>query len=170
MSRLNRIAALVGLIAGGLGTLSIIRISVQCRVPSLVCLKADFPGDTCEFWVRTYGQDPCANCAMTLPDSVYTPSDIQFDEYLAKLEDQLLKASGLQDLAGPPSSLMLFDKIVSSPIIVDTRPEWIKRLSPAAYADWYRRRHHCSEAWIGMSPEPPVENCGPGATVEPPVE
>ena len=26
------------------------------------CLFPDFQGDTCDFWVKTYGQEPCDTC------------------------------------------------------------------------------------------------------------
>jgi hypothetical protein len=41
----------------------------------LPCLKPDFGGDDCRFWAKTYGQEPCANCAKRY-DLAATPAPL----------------------------------------------------------------------------------------------
>ena len=52
------------LAAKGLDTLEAIERAALAATPApLLCLMPDFDGDDCRFWAKTYGQEPCANCA-----------------------------------------------------------------------------------------------------------
>jgi len=44
----------------------------------LPCLMPDFDGDDCRFWAKTYGQEPCANCAKRY-DLAATPAPLDDD-------------------------------------------------------------------------------------------
>lgn len=94
MSLLNKIAALVGLIAGGTATWALLRY---------------YPGPTPE----------------RVDEDVYTPTEGRL-------------------------AFVTWDEVGEVPLV-----EWRRRLSerPGVSADWYRRRHHCSNTWIGQPPE-----------------
>lgn len=127
MSRLNRIAALVGLVAGGLATWALLRYQpgptptgstcgCSCRCHDIEGTPA-YPG-------------PCAGCCepgMNC-DCGRALIDLALDEYLARLDAEVARITAL--------------------------PEWMRRLAerPGPSAEWYARRHHCTDDVIGRKP------------------
>lgn len=105
MSRLNRIAAAVGLVAGGLGTWALLRAASPSVTPPAVLDREDnsvISWDEVHVWP-------------TLESFMADLDRIRAAEYAAV-------------------------------------PEWRRRLAeqPGPSANWYARRHHCTDDVIGV--------------------
>ena len=64
-------------------------VTLAATPAPLLCLMPDFDGDDCRFWAKTYGQEPCANCAKRY-DLAATPAPLDgIAAQLARVETEL---------------------------------------------------------------------------------